>query len=202
MPVGTDLMCIPVTRAQPGHGADVHGLAARARATPPGTSTWNGYPQPCEGGKQAFAKLVKDEPVDRRQPRGARRRRAWSTGSTIPTTAAGYWTPDLDEVKATLSADAASGTGSCSRAASGSSLLFAVPLCLVLALSFGYIDDLGRGRLPFELDNYADAFDSIYIPVLLRSVALRADHGGPLPADRLPGRLLHRPLRRPLPQRR
>ena len=23
---------------------------------------WNGYPQPCEGGEQEFAKLVKDEP--------------------------------------------------------------------------------------------------------------------------------------------
>jgi hypothetical protein len=23
---------------------------------------WNGYPMPCEGGKQEFAKLVKDEP--------------------------------------------------------------------------------------------------------------------------------------------
>jgi spermidine/putrescine-binding protein len=24
---------------------------------------WNGYPQPVEGGKQAFAELVKDEPA-------------------------------------------------------------------------------------------------------------------------------------------
>ena len=33
----------------------VHSSAARNVA-------WNGYPQPCEGGKQEFAKLVKDEP--------------------------------------------------------------------------------------------------------------------------------------------
>ncbi len=49
-------------------------------------------------------------------------------------------------------------------------LLFAVPLSLVLALSFGFTDDLGRAVYSFELDNYADAFDPLYIPVLLRSV--------------------------------
>ena len=50
------------------------------------------------------------------------------------------------------------------------SLLFIVPICLLLALSFGYVDDLGRGTYAFRLDNYADAFDPIYIPILLRSV--------------------------------
>ncbi len=49
-------------------------------------------------------------------------------------------------------------------------LLFLIPLVLVLALSFGYVDDLGRAVYSFELDNYADAFDPTYIPVLLRSV--------------------------------
>ncbi len=49
-------------------------------------------------------------------------------------------------------------------------LLFLVPICLVLALSFGYTDDLGRAVYAFDLDNYADAFDPLYIPVLLRSV--------------------------------
>jgi spermidine/putrescine transport system permease protein len=49
-------------------------------------------------------------------------------------------------------------------------LLFLVPICLVLALSFGYTDDLGRGVYAFKLDNYSAAFDSLYIPVLLRSV--------------------------------
>lgn len=49
-------------------------------------------------------------------------------------------------------------------------LLFAIPLVFVLALSFGYVDDLGRAVYATELDNYADAFDSTYIPVLLRSV--------------------------------
>lgn len=49
-------------------------------------------------------------------------------------------------------------------------LLFVVPLVFVLALSFGYVDDLGRAVYAVELDNYADAFDPTYLPVLLRSV--------------------------------
>jgi spermidine/putrescine transport system permease protein len=49
-------------------------------------------------------------------------------------------------------------------------LMFLVPICLVLALSFGYTDDLGRAVYAFHLDNYSAAFDPLYIPVLLRSV--------------------------------
>jgi spermidine/putrescine transport system permease protein len=49
-------------------------------------------------------------------------------------------------------------------------LLFLVPLAFVLALSFGYVDDLGRAVYATEFENYADAFDTTYLPVLLRSV--------------------------------
>ena len=49
-------------------------------------------------------------------------------------------------------------------------LLFLAPICLVLALSFGFTDDLGRATYAFELDNYKDAFDPLYVPVLLRSI--------------------------------
>lgn len=49
-------------------------------------------------------------------------------------------------------------------------LLFLVPLVFVLALSFGYVDDLGRAVYSTELDNYADAFDPTFLPVLIRSV--------------------------------
>ena len=49
-------------------------------------------------------------------------------------------------------------------------LLFAFPICLVLALSFGYVDELGRAVYSNELDNYKDAFDPTYLPVLIRSV--------------------------------
>jgi spermidine/putrescine transport system permease protein len=48
--------------------------------------------------------------------------------------------------------------------------LFLIPCVLVLALSFGYVDDLGRAVYSTETNNYANAFDPIYIPVLLRSV--------------------------------
>jgi spermidine/putrescine transport system permease protein len=49
-------------------------------------------------------------------------------------------------------------------------VLFAIPCALVLALSFGYVDDLGRAVYATRLDNYADAFDATYVPVLVRSV--------------------------------
>jgi spermidine/putrescine transport system permease protein len=49
-------------------------------------------------------------------------------------------------------------------------LLFLIPLTLVLALSFGYVDDLGRAVYAFHWDNYSDAFNPTYMPVLLRSV--------------------------------
>ena len=49
-------------------------------------------------------------------------------------------------------------------------LLFLVPLGFVLALSFGYVDDLGRAVYATDLDNYSDAFDSTYLPVMWRSV--------------------------------
>ncbi len=52
--------------------------------------------------------------------------------------------------------------------------LFAVPICLVLALSFGYVDDLGRAVYSNEFSNYQDAFDPVYLPVLLRSVGFAA----------------------------
>jgi spermidine/putrescine transport system permease protein len=53
-------------------------------------------------------------------------------------------------------------------------LLFAVPICLVLALSLGYTDSLGRAVYAFRLDNYRGAFNSVYIPVMLRSIGYAA----------------------------
>ena len=61
VPVGTDLMAIPITSESPGTAMlfmdwiiDPENSAQNVK--------WNGYPQPCEGAKQAFAELVKDEP--------------------------------------------------------------------------------------------------------------------------------------------
>ena len=45
-----------------------------------------------------------------------------------------------------------------------------IVLVLVLALSFGYVDDLGRAVYSTKLDNYSDSFNPTYLPVLLRSV--------------------------------
>ena len=74
VPVGTDLMCIPVNARSPGTALMfmnwllIPEHAARNVA-------WNGYPMPCEGGKQEFAKLSR-RALDRCRSRGARQRRA------------------------------------------------------------------------------------------------------------------------------
>jgi spermidine/putrescine transport system permease protein len=49
-------------------------------------------------------------------------------------------------------------------------LLFAVPLGLMIALSFGRVDDLGRAVYTTSLDNYNSVFDPVYVPILIRSV--------------------------------
>jgi spermidine/putrescine transport system permease protein len=48
--------------------------------------------------------------------------------------------------------------------------LFVVPLGFVLALSFGYTDDLGEAIYGTSLDNYSRVFDPDLLPVLVRSV--------------------------------
>ncbi|MGZ5330679.1 MAG: polyamine ABC transporter substrate-binding protein [Solirubrobacterales bacterium] len=61
VPVGSDLMSIPINARSPGTALlfmnwilDPENAAQNV--------AWTGYPQPCEGGKQEFAKLVKEEP--------------------------------------------------------------------------------------------------------------------------------------------
>jgi spermidine/putrescine transport system permease protein len=53
-------------------------------------------------------------------------------------------------------------------------LLFVVPVVLVLALSFGYTDDLGEAIYDTRLDNYERLIDPDYVPVLVRSVGFAA----------------------------
>jgi spermidine/putrescine transport system permease protein len=48
--------------------------------------------------------------------------------------------------------------------------LFVVPLGFVLALSFGYTDDIGEAIYGTSLDNYSRVFDPDLLPVLVRSV--------------------------------
>jgi spermidine/putrescine transport system permease protein len=49
-------------------------------------------------------------------------------------------------------------------------LLFVVPLLCLLAISFGYTDDLGEAVYGTRLDNYDRLIDPDYLPVLFRSV--------------------------------
>jgi spermidine/putrescine transport system permease protein len=49
-------------------------------------------------------------------------------------------------------------------------LLFAVPLGIVLAISFGTTDELGNALYGWYPENYEQVFDPLFAPVLLRSV--------------------------------
>src|SRR5215211_6278377 len=49
-------------------------------------------------------------------------------------------------------------------------LLFVTPLLCLLAISFGYTDDLGEAVYGTRLDNYDRLLDPDYLPVLFRSV--------------------------------
>ena len=198
VPVGTDLMCIPITARAPGHGAAVHRLDHPARQRR-AEREWNGYPQPSRAARRRSRSSSR---TSRRSTSTSRRSAtaAWSTGSTTPTSRA-LWNQTSGRRSRRRELEGLLVAASCCRAASGCSCCFAVPICLVLALSFGYTDDLGRAVYSFRLDNYADAFNPLYIPVMLRSVLYALATAVALPADRLPDRLLHRPLRGPLQAR-
>ena len=49
-------------------------------------------------------------------------------------------------------------------------VFFAVPLGIVLAISFGTTDDLGAAIYGWYPENYSRAFDPLFLPVLARSV--------------------------------
>ncbi len=49
-------------------------------------------------------------------------------------------------------------------------LFFAIPLGIVLAISFGTTDELGAAVYGWYPENYSRAFDPLFLPVLLRSV--------------------------------
>jgi spermidine/putrescine transport system substrate-binding protein len=61
VPVGTDLMCVPVNSRSPGTALMFIDWLLEAEHSAQNVA-WTGYPMPCDGGKQEFAKLVKDEP--------------------------------------------------------------------------------------------------------------------------------------------
>jgi spermidine/putrescine transport system permease protein len=53
-------------------------------------------------------------------------------------------------------------------------LRFAVPLGITLAISFGTTDELGNALYGWHPQNYADVFDPLFAPVLVRSVGYAA----------------------------
>ncbi len=53
-------------------------------------------------------------------------------------------------------------------------LLFAVPSVLVVALSFGRVDELGRAVYTWNPANYKEAFNPLYVPILIRSILYAA----------------------------
>ena len=61
VPVGTDLMCIPITSRSPGTALMFMDWLLEPENAAQNVN-WNGYPQPVEGGREAFAALVKEEP--------------------------------------------------------------------------------------------------------------------------------------------
>ena len=61
VPVGTDLMCIPITARSPGTALKfIDWILEPDNAA--ANVAWNGYPQPYAGAREEFAKLVKEEP--------------------------------------------------------------------------------------------------------------------------------------------
>ena len=61
VPVGSDTMAIPINARSPGTAMMFMDWIISPEASARNVA-WNGYPQPCEGAEQEFAKLVKDEP--------------------------------------------------------------------------------------------------------------------------------------------
>jgi len=61
VPVGTDLMCIPVTARSPGTALKFIDWIIQPDNAARNVN-WNGYPQPVDGGQEAFAELVKTAP--------------------------------------------------------------------------------------------------------------------------------------------
>ena len=148
-----------------GHGDDVHGLGAEARERLQERDVER-ISAAGRGCARGFRRTGQGRPVDRRRSEPARRHRDGVQARQSRSTAG--VDPPLDR-----------GEGMTHKrfwewfifpGGIWIALLFAIPLFLVLALSFGHVDDFGRGVYGFSLDNYKDVFDATYVPVLLRSV--------------------------------
>ena len=61
VPVGSDTMAIPINARSPGTAMVFMDYIISPEVSARNVA-WNGYPQPCDGAKEEFAKLVKEEP--------------------------------------------------------------------------------------------------------------------------------------------
>ena len=199
VPVGSDTMAIPNNARSPGTALlFINWILDPENAAQ--NVAWHGYPQPVEGGEQEFAKLVKEEPsidvsLDQLQdkslefrfetPEG---RQLWDgdlhRGEGLVRMAGGFWTRFLVPPGLWLLA------------------LFALPIGLTLALSFGYVDEFGRAAYDRRSRPGARQLRRRVRPDL-PAVAGALGHlcvgdDGALPGDRVSDRLLHRALRGPL----
>ena len=166
VPVGTDLMSIPVNARSPGTALDLHRLDPRARERRP-ERRLERISATVRGRQGGVRQAGQDRAVDRRRPRAARRRRP-GVPARRP-----RGPPALDPGLHGGQGDVVAGPFWNRFILPGAVwllVLFAIPCALVLALSFGYVDDLGRAVYSTQLDNYSDAFDPTYVPVLIRSV--------------------------------
>ncbi len=172
VPVGTDLMCIPVNARSPGTAMLfmdwILEPEQRMHRTSPGTATR------CRARGQAGVREAgQGRAVDRRRPRRSSARAGSSTAS-VPRRTASSGPTIFTEVKAGVSARRGSGTGSCSRRGLAGARCSRSRAPRARALVRLRRRARPRRLLDFSLDNYGDAFDSVYIPVLLRSVGYAA----------------------------
>ena len=125
-----------------------------------------GYPMPNNGAVDAFAELAKDDPAITVTVGGPGARGPVRAPRGRPPAGLG---PGLDRGEGRLS-EQRFATALLSPGALWLVLLFAIPLGITLALSFGTTDDLGNSIYGWHPENYEQAFDPLFVPVLLRSV--------------------------------
>ena len=74
---------------------------------------------------------------------------------------------------------------------------FVVPVMVIVWYSFGYKPPVNSGQGPIgtdhlSLQNYRDALSDTFFKTFQNTFRVAVIGTGPLPADRLPGRVLHR----------
>ena len=200
VPVGTDLMCIPATARSPGTAMLFMDWIIEPEHAARNVM-WNGYPQPVEGGQQAFAELVEGGAVDRRRPRRAREQRA-RVPARQPRGAPAL-DPGLHGGQGRLEPMSAGGSGTGSSFPAGSGWC-CCSRCRWASSSPSRSATSTTSAAPSTTRETRQLRRRVqpHLPAGAAALGpLRAGDDGPVPADRLPGRVLHRPLRRQVPER-